>query len=258
MPVRNLSDRVTKTVDVNVQDQTSPSLIIKFNRVTNETSLAAAVNIDDRIISVVDATGIIENSYLIIFSGDDDRYFICSVTGVSGTDISVDSPLDFAFSSGSNVHVATTDLSVDGSSTPVVFGIRGSGETEAVNVAIDITRVVFSCIADSAVDYSLFADISKLTNGLVLRHRKLDSKYNIFNVKSNREIAGIMYDFDILSASNPAQGVDGFKGRLTFAGQNKIGVVKRLRPGEDLEVIISDDLSGITEFEMIAEGHVVE
>lgn len=253
-----LVNRITKTSDVYIQDQTSPSVIVKFNRVTNTTATDGAVAIGDRSVTVASATGISAGSYLIIYNGDSNRYFLCHVVSIVSTTATIDTPFDFAFPSGSTVDVAITNMNENGSSMPLVFGIRGSGMTSAVPSSVDITRIILTCITESAADLSLFGDLTELTNGLVMRHRKLSSYNHIFNVKSNRELAGIMFDFDILSASNPAQGVDGFKGRLTFAGQEKVGVVKRLRPGEDLELIIADDLSGLTTFEVIAEGHIVE
>ena len=64
-----------------------------------------------------------------------------------------------------------------------------------------------------------------------------------------------MYDFEIQQATQSQQ--DGFTGRLTFAGQNKFGAVVRLGAGEDLQVIIQDDLTSLVLFEIIAEGSEV-
>jgi hypothetical protein len=36
-----------------------------------------------------------------------------------------------------------------------------------------------------------------------------------------------------------------------------MGVAIRLGPGEDLEVLIQDDISSLVKFHLIAEGHVV-
>ncbi len=81
---------------------------------------------------------------------------------------------------------------------------------------------------------------------------------NIFNVKSNGEIDGITLDWKPYSALTPVQGQHGFTARLTFTGQDKIGVAIRLPIGEDLEVWIQDDLTGITSLRIMAEGHIVD
>ena len=44
---------------------------------------------------------------------------------------------------------------------------------------------------------------------------------------------------------------------MTFAGQSKIGVALRAGPGEDIEFIVQDDLTGIEEFHITFEWHVV-
>ena len=41
------------------------------------------------------------------------------------------------------------------------------------------------------------------------------------------------------------------------SGQQNIGVVQRLSVGEDLELIIQDNLTTITKLEVVAEGHIV-
>jgi len=67
-----------------------------------------------------------------------------------------------------------------------------------------------------------------------------------------------MYDWTPYAALNPVQGIDGFVARLTFAGQNKVGVAIRLPIGQDLEVLVQDDLEAITKLEIVAEGHIVD
>lgn len=243
--------------DVQLQDQTTPTLITKFNKVTNSTTLAEIPIVGQRDIVVTSATGISIGSYIIIFDPLCERFSFYYATAVDGVTITLDSPIDFACSVGSYVDIAITNLNVNGSITPQVFGLRGLGTPSGADVTVDITRLIFHGLTTSAVDLSKFANITALINGIVLRKRD-GSIYNIFNVKSNGELAGIMYDFTVTTATNPSQGVDGFTGRMTFSGQEKMGVAIRLPVGDDLEIIIQDDLTGITLFEIIAEGHVVE
>jgi hypothetical protein len=112
-----------------------------------------------------------------------------------------------------------------------------------------------TCLTDTAPQLNEFGDIAALVNGLVCRRRD-GSYYNIFNVKTNIEIAGIQYDYTPLSALGAGQ--NGFYTRLTFAGQSKMGVAQRLGTGEDMEILIQDDLTDIALLEIIAEGHIVQ
>lgn len=249
-------------VPVNLQDQTSAVLIVKFNQVTNTTVTTTATTIDGYTVGVADTAGIVAGKYFIVFSEVTGRVYVGEVVSITDSTVTVDSPFDSELPIGSDVDISITNMAVDGSSTPQVFGIRGQSVGEPVGVAFDITRVIFKMTTTSAVNYDLFGNLAKLTRGLVLRKR--DGVYqNIFNIKDNGELAGVLYDFTVAESINPAQGRDGLLARLTFGGQSKIGVVIRLEPGEDLEFIVQDDLltaqggESITLFEVIAEGHAV-
>lgn len=239
------------------QDQSTDAIIANFNQVTNSTTLNGAVAIDGRTIIVTSATGIVVGSYIILFDPVSERFSTFYATVVAGTTITLDGPLDFAYPDGTFVDVAITDLSVNGAVTPQVFGLRGTGAPPGVDINFHVTRIIFEMITADIVDLSKFGDQAPLTNGLLLRTR--NSRYkNIFNVKDNAEIAGIMYDWTPFAKTNPVQGVDGFISRLTFGGPSKIGVVIDLPIGDDLEVHVQDDLTGITSFKMWAEGHITE
>ena len=246
-----------QSLDVILQDKHDDAIIVYFNQVHNSTTLNGAVSINDRIIIVADATGIVVGSYIILFDPASVRFTAFFATIVDGLNIHLDSPIDFDYPDGTFVDVAIVDMSVNGSVTPEVFGLRGVGAPPGIELTFDVTRIIISCIASSPVTLSLFANIAALTNGLLLRSRNGRFK-NVFNVKDNREIKGIMFDFDPSVATNPAQGEDGFVSRLTFAGQNKLGVAIRLPIGEDLETWIQDNLLGITSLRIRAEGHIVE
>lgn len=243
--------------DVNIQDQHTPILIAKFNQITNSDTLTAATIVDQRYIVVDDTTGAANSDLVIVFSDITNRVYFGSKTSINIDTIFLDTPIDSEFPIGSDVDFSITNMAVDGSATSQIFGLRGSGLSSPIAVAFDITRIIFKCTTASAVDLAKFGDLAKLTNGLVLRKR--DGTYqNLVNIKDNGELAGIMYDWTPYVATNPQQGIDGFVARLTFAGQSKIGVTVRLAAGEDLEFIIQDNISGITLFEVIAEGHIVE
>lgn len=249
----------TGGVSVNIQDQITRPIIAKFNKVSNSTALSVAGVENAYEITVDDTTGFVAGKYIILFDPASANFsFYKQVGAPAGNVITLDTPLDFNYPTGTFVDVAGTNLAVDGSVTPQVFGLRGTGAPPGVDVTVDITRIIFYCLTDDLVDLSKFADIAGgILNGLVLRTRN-GTVQNIFNVKTNAEMAGLMYDFNIQAASNPSQGQNGFIARLTFAGQEKIGVAIRLPIGDDLEFLVQDNLSSITEFSVIAEGHLLQ
>ena len=112
-----------------------------------------------------------------------------------------------------------------------------------------------SMVCASLVDLSTFGDLTALTEGIVLR--KVDGDYrNIWNVKTNNDFSNLAFDLKIYEKTNPAQGIDGLSCRYSFAGQEKHGVALRLEPGEKLEIINPENLTGLTSFRVIAQGHV--
>ena len=250
------------TLRTTPQDKVSPTVIAKFNQVLNSTETVGAVAIGDYQVELDDVSNVAVGSYLVFFNPASVRFMTATVIGIGSSPVfDIDSPFDFAYPSGSFCDVTNTNMNVDGSGTPVVFGLRGVGSPPGIALTAHITRIIISGICTSAVDLSKFVNFAKLLRGIVIRKR--DGAYtNILNIKSNREMAGIMFDWNGFDADNPVQGVDGFVARITFAGRNKIGAAKKIALGEDIEVLIQDDLETaqstetITELEMVAEGYI--
>lgn len=249
----------SQSFDVSLQDQHTDPIIINFNKVFTGTTLSASTSIDSKTILVSDASNITStgDTYIILFNPDSLRFSTFYLVSITGKTITLDTPLDYAYPAGTYIDVANTKMNVNGSLTSQTFGIRGVGAPTGVDLSFDVTKIIFECLATSAIDLSKFANLTKLRNGLVLRKR--DGRYkNIFNVKSNSELAGICYDFTPYLATNPQHGTDGFICRLEFGGQMEFGVVIRLAVGEDLELIIQDDLSTLTCLKCFVEGHIVD
>ena len=244
-------------LDVCVQDQHSPVVIANFTSLDAETTNTVATAIDDRTITLDDTTGFVDGITVTLFNLDAVRFSFMKQLGAPiGNVITVDTPLDFAYPIGSFVSAGSDNLAVDGSVTPQIFALRNT--TTRTPITIDITRLIFTAQTDDTVTLPKFGDIiGGLTNGIVLRSVN-GIQSNIFNAKTNGELANLMFDFDVITKANPAQGQDGFLGRLTFAGQNKIGVTIRIAENDDLQLIVQDDLSSLVEFKIKMEGHIVE
>ncbi len=247
-------------IDVNVQDQTTPVVIAKFSQTTNQTTLSVDTAIDDDTITLTSVTGATDGKYITLFNPTESRFSLFTQVGAAaGNVITLDTPMDFAYDAGTFVDIGTINMAVDGSSTTQVFGLRGGGTPPGVDLDFDVTRLIITCLTTTTPTLDQFGNITRLTKGLVCRRR--DGTFqNIFNVKDNIEIAGILFDFQLLSTVG--QGQDGFWARITFAGPSKIGVALRLGVGEDLEILVQDALNtgtpNIERIEIVAEGHIVE
>ena len=248
------------SIPVTLQDQHTPTVIANASILEQTTTTTALVAIEDTVFPVASVTGIIAGKYLSVFDPASVRFMTCFVVSVDTLNVTIDRPIDFAFPSGSYIDVSETNLAVNGSlATPIVAGVRnnaGATPPPGIELSMDVTRVLFHCVGTSAMDLTTFGNLAALTNGLVCRKRD-GTTQNVFNVKSNGEMRGIMYHFEIVATGTVGQGEDGFFGRLTFAGQNKMGVTIRLAINEDLEFFIQDNLSTLTLFEIVVEGSIV-
>lgn len=236
-------------LDVSLQDQHTKIINLALHIDGTTTLLRVDANIDDYTIGVAIGHGAVTGS--LIYMVEDSNYYegIC-VTSTTDT-ITLDTPLDFAFSSGvCEVNVGIRNLNVDGVTTRQIAHIEAPR-----GVQFDITRILFYIEDNAVMDDSKFGAISRLSKGIVLR-KKNGEYQNIFNVKSNGDFS--LQSFDATYTPAAPSGNYGFICKRTFAGSQNNGVTIRLSEGEELELLIQDDLRGLVYFYAVAQGHVVE
>lgn len=245
------------SINVNVLDQTTPSLDLFFIKaLTVPVTLAVATEIDDYSVTVSDSTGMAVGNYFGISESVTERFYFGTILSIAGNVIGLDTPLDFAFPTTANAFAATNNLNVVGSpASPQIFDIRTVPTTG--DLIIDIVRLSISIVCAGQPDDGLFGNLTKLTNGVILRRVNGDTR-NLWNAKSNADL-GILSGIDtVYSARSVPQGSYGVKSRITYAGQEKHGTIIRLLPGDYLQLIIRDDLSDLISFKVMAQGHIVE
>jgi len=246
------------SLDVFIQDQTTTPVDYFFTQIKGiPTRVARDISMNDYNVIAASVANCAIGDYLGMFNSDNstqNRAFFANILNIVGTNITLDTPSDFAFNSGDILACFSRELNVNGSTTAQTFKVQvGIGAAQC----IDINRIIISMKTDTAVDLNKFGDLPSLTKGLVLR-RMNGFSVNIFNVKNNGEIANLCYDYTPYSASDPSQALDGAKFRYTLNGQDNHGVAVRLCPGESLDLVIQDDLTDLEEFRVIAEGQFVD
>lgn len=257
--VRTLKIEPNGSMPVTIQDQTTPVIIVPFSKLEESTLTVGNMAIDDYQLTVASPTGISTGKLLTLFDPTSVRFTTFKVVTIASSLVTLDRPSDFAYPNGSYVDVSDVHMNVDGSGTPVVFGLRnnaGATPPPGINLSMDVTRILFSCETTNVPELDMFGDIiGGLTRGLFARRRN-ESTHNIFNIKTNGEMDGIMYDWKEFDAAK--RGVNGFSGRLTFGGQSKMGAVVRLEIDEDFELFVQDNLTTILDLTVMAEGSIVE
>lgn len=250
------SSRGVTGLGVFVQDQTSDPVDVRISRTLNETTTAAESVINSSTITLSPGHGaVVGNNLGIVNLSNSEAFFLGDVLGVAGDIITVDSPVNQIYPAGSLVRVGTHNLNVLGTlADPVVFSVR-----PIPGLIGDITRVIMELQDNVAMDFSTFGSLAPLTNGCVLRVKHSDGSYtNLFNFKTNGDY--IARGFDHSFQSKVGGGLHSLIARSTWGGQAKRGVVIRLDGslGEEIQIVIQDDLTAISKFILVAQGHLTQ
>jgi hypothetical protein len=248
--------------EVLLTDHTTPPVELYFIQGLGATTLATGTSIDDTTLDLTDATGFVDGDYIGVFEPATSRFYFGEQIGAPAANvISLDTPLDFAFKAGDNVIRTTRNLAVDGSVDTQIFAVRGAGDPDS-KLQIDITRIILTMEGPNTggslvpFDTSTFGNIvGGLTKGLVFREVN-GRTTNLWNAKTNGELAGICYDVRIDGGARA--GTDGLAMRKTYAGQDKSGTALRIRAGDSIQILVQDDLTDLDFIRVVAEGHVTD
>lgn len=247
------SDRGDRSLSVNITDQTTAALDIYFLETLNMTTIAADVAVDDTAFTATTGHGIVIGDVVEIANLD--IFIQAIVLNVTVDVIDIDTPINHAYLSGSTLVISNKNMNVVGTAaTPRVFSILPGPAQSG-----DITRMILNILDGSAMDFSTFGGIGALTNGCVLRVKKEDGDFiNLFNWKTNGEF--IIRSFDHSFQTKTGGGLHSFAARSTWAGQSKRGVSVRIdgERGEEIQLLIRDDLSALSFMSVVAQGHELQ
>lgn len=214
-------------------------------------TLAVAAAAGDTSITVADAAGFVVGGELQIENGVIEVTF-ATITVIAGTLFTLDRPLDQNFEIGDTVTVVETDMSTTAGTlaSPISYKVEPTpGEEWA------IARILVTMVMLGAGDDSKFGDLTALTNGCTLRY--YDGTNNQFTTFTNWKInSDIIHDGYDATYNNKAGGGNfGFVSRWTF---ERIGVEPKIHGdhGDYLEFLIQDDITGLVNFQVKAQGFV--
>lgn len=202
-------------------------------------------------VNLVDSTGFVANSLIKIeeeFDGIPTTFYAEVLTNVANV-LTLDRPIDRVFTSESFINRENFLLNVNGSITPIEFIYKNSFDKP-----INLNRMLLNMVCGTSPPFDGFGDIAApgLTRGIEIRKKNSNGTYtNYFNAKTNNRLQLIMYDFAFFDPSFP-QAINGLSGRFTF---EKLGSSIILNKGEELQILVQDDLSTISSFEIVVEGN---
>ena len=240
-------------LDVILQDSTSDLIIVPFSLPVSD-HLFAVQGVRGSYDIVIDTPATITDGDLItIFNPDLDKVMFTHAAATTGTTITINHQLDDDYPVGTFLSVGRSNMNVNGSVTPQVFGVRNPTIGSDVPFEFDIVRMTFEMLTTSKPDLSQFGNISGgLDRGVLCR--KVDGIWtNLFHFDTNGKLKTLTgTDLDIETATGNQQ--DGLTARLTFGGQSKMGSVVRVGQDEDAQIIIQDDLTSLISFRIFAQG----
>lgn len=247
-----------KSIDVKPQDQTTRPIDFYFVNVLDPVPKVLTTNTTpgSYIISLNNVTGIVVGSFLGMFQDSmNPSYYFGTVLAINGNDLTMDNPMDQVFiTSLAVLFRITRELNVNGSVTPVTFLIDNEAD-----LPFDINELHIQMITASATPLIKFGDLTALTRGLVLRKKLKDGSYwNLWNIKDNRGFSQYCSDYQTFTATNPSQDAYGLAAEYILNGLPYHGVVIRLEKGEHLELIVQDNLTGLSSFRVLAVGQYTD
>jgi len=246
------------------QDQHTEIIDLKLHITLDTLTLLANYAVGDTSIDV-ETTGdipVIGDSICLKESTSFYQSEVLTVTPIAGNQytLGMDMPLDYPFTTSAFGCLNDDNLAVDGSVTPVVYQVSPENLTD---VEWDLTRLLLSFRGpgygtppNDHPDSAGFGAMGPITNGIVLRSVNGITK-NIFNAKTNFDFSSRAYDVDYVDANKI--GEYGVSVRRSFNGDDKNGVTIRLEAATEdaFQIIVHDDLTDMTEFVAVIQGHVV-
>lgn len=202
-------------------------------------------------LNLVDSTGFAINSLIKVeeeVNGVPTTFYAEVLTNITNV-LTLDRPIDKLFTTNALINRENFNLNVDGSTTAVAFKYINQFDKP-----INLTRMLINMVCATGPPFDGFGDIAApgLLRGIELRKKNADGTYtNYFNAKTNNRLQLLMYDFSFFDPSFP-QAINGLSGRFTF---EKLGSPIVLMQGEELQLLVQDNLTTITSFEAVVEGN---
>lgn len=235
------------TTDVAIQDQTTPDISLYLGNTLDSFTLGSDRTLGDESFNIITtgATPIAGNFIFLKEVTAFSQLEIMGVTPVAGNEytITTSMPLDFAYTTtGASGTLQNVNMNVNGSVSDVKFHIDLAGLISGSKW--DVTRMIIASTMTSAGDDGLFTNLAKLAIGIFFRTKNGITK-NLFNARENSDIADESAGDVSYTTRSGGGGTFGMRGRITFNGPDKRGVVKRLvlNTSDEFQGFVRDNLT---------------
>jgi hypothetical protein len=264
-------EALTQKLDVNVQDQTTPSIEHFLWEDKNDVVITSNLSRGDNVIplqaghNIVNASGF-DRDYINIYYSDSDvpgdfvnnRFSQHAVVGINTNDISVTPPI--AYDLDTTKVVSSKRVNVNMAQTVATFASPITFKAyPPPNIQWDLTRLIADKILTSAGDDGKFGNIAALQNGIYFGFENVAFAEYQLAIFDNGGWRATAFDVNYTIRSG-GTGDYGMAIRKTSAGQDKLGVAIRLDAATN-DVFVSrvqDDVTLIPRFRVKIMGHIVD
>jgi len=237
-------------LNVSISDQYTEALKLKLHTVSASGSLLASNTTIDTYTMEFNAghSAVVNNLICIKENG---RFSQFKITNVATNTITVDSPIDYAYTTDAFLSYGKSNLNLSGSIGSPIRAMVGPDFDQMW----DVYGLSIIIIDDAAIDYSKFGGIGALTRGIVIR-KENDYIKNFGNIKSNADLD--LYGFTTQINEKTGGGEYSLVGHLNI--NNISGVSIRLdgSTNDKLVAQFTENLSAISKIEILVHGHVVQ
>jgi hypothetical protein len=247
------SNRGNTALGVFIQDQTTQAIDVFFTTKKGDVTTATVAVQGEHSVDLEPGHGAVIGD--VIESRTAENFVQAEIIDVVVNTITVATPWSRTFPTGTVVGLGSPNLNVLGTQVaPVIFSVDPSAVQN-----IDMTRVILNFVDNTSMDFTTFGSLAKLTTGVTLRYKQADGTFiNLFSFRDNGEL--IERSFDHNFQSKVGGGSFGFVARSTWAGQSKRGVTIRVDGslGEEIQIVVPDDLTALDKFRIVTQGHIVQ
>lgn len=203
----------------------------------------------DKAIDVVSASGFSTGDLIRIFDSTSLERSHFHITNIAGTVLTLDRPLDNDFIAGDDVKEIDIAMNKSGSlASPISYKVQ-----PVASERFQLTRILITMLDGTAMDDGKFGGLDLLANGVLIRISENGKMRTLTHWKSNSDLKDDM--FDVVYSDKAPAGEFGLSGRWTFT-KGQFVVDLNGANGDYLEVLIQDNLTGLLDFEVKAQGRL--
>jgi len=239
---------------VNVDEIAEVSVDVPLNLNGTPTTLTATATAGTNSITVASTAGIVVGTSLKIFNAAQTtaEFKFPKVLVIVGLVLTLDHPLDNSYASGDSVLPVTVSMNVVGTlASPIIF----RAGPPALPVTFHVARLLVTMTDATAGDMGTFGGMAALTNGIVFRVRRGGNFSTLGVWRSNEDLASSLFDvrFDTRAGGGGTYGVTACIDLLAL----RAGIELEGTSGDRLEILVQDNLTGLLNLKVIAQGHKV-